>query len=1495
MNNNQTDIILEIQKSVDSMIRLGQNLETLDSRFGRLNQRIATMQSSFDGLDRQISGRSGSKLQNQFQRKANDPLQDDETRSGHAWSKSSNPGSAFKKKIERTTESFNDHLSRNLQKELDSLNKMIDEIELSPSAKLKRYLNSQMDLFNSKLIQKIREQAHVQMNSLLQEISMIQSMDKSMNLSPSALNATGGGASTAGSKTITETDSKQGNTVETTAKKENQTNPLGLHVAAFNSIRNMLSGKYPDVTMAVLNKAAETFQKTQAETAKMTQSLMFKKDYQTNHTDGSSTVDMSKINATISNLQSFMRQQSAYYGTDYYELFQVGNMGANALQDPVEIKKFIQLTAQLKTLNPSSSSINIAKGLESVKSQFGLEMADMQKQVAEPLAVISNLTSTPVEQLLNSVKRVGSTMSSADNNPTTAAVLAGASVRATSFNEGNVSKVYSDMLKKLESEKGMNLLNQLGLKTSNIDAQTGIESNKSGDEIIQDLSKTLATKDEKTRKDTYNSLFGSSGSSKDAAAMNELMNNFIKMNEAVKEVTNDGLGTKYKEMIQKSLSNPMVNANRAQQKFTIAFDAIVQELTPSINKVSYAFMNMASFVERNALLFARLGEVISNVMIGMLMLKGIKWGAGKIGKDVGANFETQRMRSGFLGGISALEGTGLIGNDIKGLSRKYVGQLQKNPLLDGYIKEMNSMNEEQQKHLKNYITTKNMDVKDLPTLFTAMNEAKNWSAREPLTENEKFDRQKQYNNRLATRPDSASFIHPAFMSSMLGGTTDSTTYSNFRRHTPGYADLSDKLTSMNQKEFRGFEDHLADRNRNGLPPVKNYQELSQALVAYEKTQRQADAAARQASPTFGTLSNAIRGVNSEISRTQALRNGFKQFLKDIPDLGKGAAVSLKNLAGGIAKLALEIASAIGLAQAGKSMMENFTSTDDQRKLNQADALDSNAKDFANTLRIDGKGDQWSGESIGNMLFSMYGSAMNGISRFFGATETHYGVGNQFDLYNKMMSDYNFNGSMYDFAEYLKQKGEAEGKTSEDYVREWYAKSEDGKKSAKLREEAASMQYKDAQLKATEEEKLQKIAKQNYEEKYKSGNDANLVNESSVKQRVKDKLSDVKNRNNLENLRALMSGMKTDSDEYLSMRRGQITKLRQVLDEELATIDKYISNAKAIMANSDPSSEQYKNASESLIRLQEIKQKVQDDGEAEINQEEFQQRQDEFQKNTNKVSRELQKIDLLSQAKELAAANNMDTQSQAYLDVMKKIALNKLASMKSELENLKAIQASGDQTNEKAMQILQLQNSIAGEQSKIKDYNLASIGIGAQKLQEHNSERENALLRLKLMAGNPDDDSPVLRNKRIANAKAEISEIQSIISNLQQRLTKNIEAGEASTIQAQIRDLQKQSLQAQLGILDELKGSAGTFNLPDGVTAMTRYEYLTRQGTHNTTTVGMGDVTVNITLPNVTNTTTPQQLQSIGQGIGQGFSQGRIGGVRTQLGGNPTINYRSRYA
>ncbi|MDN4602015.1 hypothetical protein P5G61_12325 [Paenibacillus sp. F6_3S_P_1C] len=1416
-------------------------------------------------------------------------------------------GAGLKAQLERVAKALDKKMSNNVQEEIDQLIKAIHDVEITPEPKLKHHLVNQINRINNALINKIREQVNVQVQSIIQEINKVQSGPSGLNSDTQIRNAGKLGLSTSRSgSSSSDSHSGGGGTASKGSSSSEKDSGLGavnaeaVQGAIINIIRQRISGAFDNALMMAMSKAVEAFKNIQPEQIKMMRNLKLKDEYNQDK-DGNplGTTNMAGVESAVSDLQNFIRQQSMFYGTDYKQLYQVGGIASGLLDDPIEMKEFVRVTAQLHTLAPGSSPVNIANGLESAKAQFGLEVADLEDRIAQPLAVVSDVTKASIEQLIDALKS-----SSSKVDPETSIVMAGTTLQAKSLEGANVSNFYKSILNRLQSPSALNKkdksqvdpyygddsaevanrlqspeamkkLQELGL--AKVD-DTGAKILVPAEELFKSIAQKLSGADSPTVRNTNDALFGTYQSSKGAATMHEIMNTFVK----VMEVSGNFDKSKYEKMVKSSVDNPLVNTKRAGQSISIAFDALVQEMTPTINKVSYALMNMAENVTKNAQLFVKLGDVLTNVLIGMMLLKGVKWGAGKIG----ANFERESARTSFLENVSGMN----VDNSIKNMTRKEVGEMQKDPLLGGYLRDLNGLTEKQRKHYENYLDSNKVEVKDLPTLFSTMDEAKNWNPGKELTDDEKFDRTKQYNSRLSTRTELASVITPTLLTTLNSSTASRGVFDTQRASDTNYSELSNRMSQMSQGEFQGFENHLVDRQRNGLPPIDDIQKLNNAMDDYEKTQREAAASARQSSPAFGDLSNAVRGMNSGMSSTASLKNGFKQFLKDIPDLSKGALVSVKNLAGGFAKMAMEIAGAIGLAQAAKGLTESYLSTDDERLLAQADDRDNDLKGMSNKINAQAEGEaSWA--LARNTATGLYYSAMNGISSAFGGTPSNFGYFEGDDMMGEMMDYFKFSGSQVDFSKWLKQREASGGQTVEEAVAEFNTKSGRSAETEKIRQKAITKQYEASKLEEAEQKRLEEIAKKNYEEKYKKGAvNSPSIDSDSVLSRVSDRINEIKDTSQIDTLRALMSGMKTDSDEYIALRKKQTESMRQVLNEELDIIDKYIANAKTVMDSADPESQEYKDAKTAYDNLTSTRDKVASEGEVEILREEWNTKQDSYQSQVRKVNNSLSRIDLIAQAKELAAAYNMDTQSQEYLDTMKKITLTKLSQMKNELANLQAIQAIGDLSEDQATQVLQLQNEIANEQALIKEYNLASIGIGRAKIQDNSSERENELLELKLRTGNPDDSSPILRNKRIANAKEEVSEINQVIADLKAKLP-SAGADETTKINAEIRDLQKQSLQAQLGILDEMKSTAGTFNMPNGVNAMSRYEYLTRGNTHNTTTIGTGDVTVNITLPNITNGMTNRQLQQVGQSIGQGLSVGRVGNLRSQQAMNPS-NYRS---
>ncbi|OBR67743.1 hypothetical protein A7K91_08390 [Paenibacillus oryzae] len=1108
-----------------------------------------------------------------------------------------------------------------LGQETGSLVNRVNSVSSNGAAdpKLKQHLINQIDRINYALINKLRDGVDIQIQSILRELegAELQFLDhKSYRQGRGNSYAVPEG----GSNDIQSSSSAQRGGVD-------------LSGAMINTFRRVLTGSPIDIPM-MIQEAIKTFKNVQTEQLKMTQNLM-KKDSYNKDSSGNplAAPDMTKVSSAISEIQSFIRQQALFYGTDYNELYQVGGIGSGFLGDVAEIKKLLQLTAQLQAIDPGSSLLTIAKDLESTQGLFDLEMADIDEKIVKPLAAVSKLTNISIEQLINAISQSDASVTDFKGAPEKAIVMAGMSIQT--------------------------------------------------------------------------------GSSASAAAMHEAINTLVK---AGKANANSGK-QEYGQMNQASLQGPLVSSNRAKQSVTISFDSLLQELTPAINKVTYALMNMADNVYKNGRLFVLLGDILSNTMIGMMMMERIKWGAGKAGNDIRSNRST-----------------------VSGLP------------------------------LGNYALS----------LYGSMN---------------------------------------------------------------------------------------------------------------ENSQGQVTESSQNASSVLKELSGTVSSMKAQASQTDNTKSGVSDIFKSIAELGKGAKGSFQGMALELGLMVMERIAAPLIAEVEKTMSWEADSTESQRQWAVADKLDKDKLSIANTLKVVGENGLNSIPAYGSAFSLLYDNTISWINKSLGSDATQTGYDDIKEAFHGMIKMYNARGANLSSGRELVEYLNNNNIPYEQAVFEWSRESGRHQQTLNIRQEAMNKQYEDAQFNYADEEKLKKMAKEKYEKKYQEG-EINYPSFSSdtLTARVADKVKEARDNNQLSTLRALLGGMRTDSSEYIEMRKKQAASIRQVMDDELAIIDRYIANAKEMMLGATPGSQEYVNAQNTVNNLTSNRENVVAQGEASILQEEWSSLQESYQNQVKRVDKNLFKLDLMAQAKELAAAYRMDTESRGFLETMKKIALGKVASMKVELNNLKAIEAIGDLSEDQALQVLQLQNSIASEQAKVKEYNLAAIGLGSTRIQENSSDRENDLLALRLRSGNPDGSSPIMRNRRIANAKAEVSEIAQVIKELQATLP-TAGAEETTRINSEIRNLQKQSLQAQLGILDEMKNSSGTFNLPEGVKAMSRYEYLTQGNTHNTTTIGTGDVTVNITLPNVTNGMTASQLQQVGQSIGQGLSVGRVGGLRSQQAMNPH-NYRS---
>lgn len=1492
MNNEmRTTFATELRASIQSSIQYSKELERLDSRFGNLAARINAAHNSLRSFHREVNRDMGRKLHQQM------------NQDGSSMPASKNMGQRagtltqrmpeLQSQMQRVSDEVQGKVKRGIQLELQKVADSIETLDIKSSPRLKKHLISQINLINEKLIQKIKKQFDLQVEHILQEFGQstgrIQRHNRTLPpflSSPVMLRSLDHGTTdtgiTAGKKTGASPVSNEAAPATSVVTAINAQN------AAIASVRNNLAVSGAKDPSSLFYQAIDIFNHIQQEEIKLYRSLSLLKDYRVDPNHAQSPVDQGKVASAIEGIKGFVRQQSSFYGLSFKQLFEVASIGGKTLTEPAEMKKLVQQVAQIKIIDPSTDMKAVANGLLATKDKLGLSMQEMDDKIIRSIAAVTQMGTANSEQILQMINKTGNTFKS----KTDADMLVG--ISAASIQTNTNLGIYEKILKRFETDKGRDKAKELGVKTEEMDPATGGMKNRSAESMYKDFADMLSSLRNSAERDRLiDSFFGTTEGGRGGASQ-----------EALLAKTHAELITKMKGfdqsafegMLQQSLQNPTVNMNRVNTSLEVALDALVTELTPSINKVSYMLMNMADGVSRNMQLFASLADVLSNALLGLTLMKGIKWGWQKSG--IPENWEKQRERTAYAdrmkGMVSDPVVTSMMGNDLKGNHRKLRQQaadFQGNDIFLKRMQEFNSMSKAQHEHFKKYVASSGHKVNDFPTFFAMMEESKSWKEKGKVSYQERFNRNQTYANRLKTNPDSNQLIQPAFLNSLLASTADRTSFvQNMASHTE-FKNVALRMGAMSQTEFEGFEKHLQELRRNGSPAINSITSLQQALDSYQNSLRQSSAVTRNASSTYLELSHAMRSMNEQVNRNK-VGDKFKRFLSETSDLARGAGGAIGGLTANIFKMGAQLVAMLALAQAAKTVAMNMTTTDDQRQLMSAEKQEKDIVGVANTLRVAGDNGVWSLPNIGNTLYLMYGTFMNGVSRFFGGEDTHLGVGHAKEMMDGIREMYNKQGANLknneDLANYLKDNDISE----EEAVNAWSEASGKKKEIQEKKKQAFIKQYERTQLENKEKASIEKEAKKSYDEKYQNGLLSNITADEA-KIRLKEGYTEVQKKNEAESLQAELDGVATDSKAFLDMKEAQIKRLEEVLQRELAIFDRYIEESKKrLQSIQNKNSAEYKEEEKRYKQLIDDRKSTDEEGQKQIDMDRKLEQQRQFQTKFSSVQKRLQQTEQVAQAKELMVAINMDRQSKAYIGALQKITSSKISDLQKRLAELKAMEAKGDQRDELAFAIQDLNNSILNEQLRYKDLSLSKIGIERIDLEEKAGDRENAYLAEKLRRGGAPDDSPELRALRIASAKQEVQDINKLIGQYKKDMVGKSPEEQKKYMQ-EIRDLTKQSLQAQLGILEEVKSPVGTFNLPDGITAMSRYDYLTRGNTHQSFTVGSGDVVVNIALPNVTNNTTSAQLTAIGNGIGRGLFTGRVGSIRDQMLMG-TAAYRSSY-
>jgi hypothetical protein len=905
---------------------------------------------------------------------------------------------------------------------------------------------------------------------------------------------------------------------------------------------------------------------------------------------------------------------------------------------------------------------------------------------------------------------------------------------------------------------------------------------------------------------------------------------------------------------------------------------------------------------------------LASVLVGFLAVKGVRKGLDKFGYQEAA--EVSRTRGNLLGdpglpfngafakdGVLRKAGYGVAPELLSLSGRNYerFTEALKNPTLAPHLKEIAGYDTKRMEQMLDYHQdTYGKPISSLEELITASKLSQDYVKNAKVPTNDFYSRANHSFTELQSAQNKTSGgIERNFLNNMEGMFRDPRGFEQMVSTGVG-ANISNRLANMDPTQMNGFVKHLDDLHKTTGRSVTDMASLSKALDDYAVRQGNARQQVMRSQPEFHSLSVAVADVNHKVttSSTKGL-SAFNKLLRDMPNVARGAGSAIKGLGASMAALAPELIAMAAVGEVIKNVSYGVMTSPEQKKLDKTEKELRSADQFGNKLKYHAKGDH-----ITPYLIDLFiDEPLDIINRLF--RSNYVSSGDQHtdqDNMEKMIKEkYGVevapvftNASIASFAK-------KNNITINDLIAEY--KAYGGKDSLNGQKTEAervifAQQYKEMKLKEEEERKFQEEEDKKWKEKMKAkwaAGDTSQISAKSMQDGLKEEIDALKTTHGASLSALLASGVKSYENDYIQERQRQSQKLIELYDNEVKRIQDIIDGLDAKIAAYEASGntgdESYQKLVSERSRMKGIQKEVSETIGKERDDIQVQSNQDLFNSRMSQITRAANISEMQFQAKEYARNLIMDRNSKEYFDASLAESKEKIRVYQNELAKLESESGIGDLDGTLELRKMEVSNRIKAEQERQKGLRLSSIGASMLPMGDRLEDMDMEYLAARARTG-ADEDSPFMRNLRVSMNKTRIAEFQEEISAREQWLKANPGAEEAKEIQQQIRDLTKQSLQAQLGIWDEVKQQSGTFNLPEGIRPMSYYQHITRNASSSAYTVQGGDISVQVILPNITDKTNEGQLYQIGRSLGRGLGDGTNGGLRLQQLGNPFPRYKS---
>jgi len=1444
-------------------------------------------------------------LQNQMARDLGMKVSDFQASfANHRFSNADIHSADLRRQFGRLETELNKKIGGGLNEEIKRIMTGIQGIQLKYSPKLTMHLVGEINKINNQIVKKIREQIDLQFANMRAEINSVQVSPKDINRSRRVRDM--------GRLSYDDVDTRRRDKQrdkplvnDPYARRDNYMNGFGLQGAVTNTLRHILAGSMVGAPMMLLYQSMEQFKTSQMEQLKMFSNFFAKAtaDTSTRAAQGDNRDATDVANDTIKNIMPFVKDTAQFYAVDYGKMSQVASVGSRLLNTEAEVKTFTDVTSKIYNIDREGDIVNtVAPGLEAFMGQFGLMVHELEERVARPMAVATNLTNATTEGIMSALTRSGSSFNSAGVTPEQAIAMVAASIKSTGLSGENIGNFYKSALPRLQSPAALEELKSIGIKVyeDRADGKKGMA--RPASEILSDVADKYGNLNDAASRDVIMKLFGTYQSSKGTTTLMEF-EEIKEIMDAIKNFTEKD----FNALMQNNATAPIMEVNRAGVSMNLALVDVMEQLTPEIVAVSKEIQDLAGGIREHKEALANFITFLGNALIGMAAV----YGGRRLGQAAGVAGSIARTQTvdaivGNKGvfGKGATPGTlmthfgamarqGAFDNTKE--NRAMVNRAMNNPVVAPMVAGLANMNKQQVAQMQAYMKDNNLRAKSMKDMVMIAQESKDYVAKTPKTRDQLWANS-MYNSRGLYK-DGMTGLNKGFADSLANDMQDRKKFDELGKTKQGKK-IANFLGNLDENEMRKFQSHLDDMHRNTGKAVNSMGDLTHAVNTYTGAQAKNREELRRTNPHFQELNRVMRSSITTMGGSEMQRGirNMDTFLGTLSSKARGAGVAFGGLAKSIAGFGAQMLLMAGIGWTVGSIADatKYRTKDEkivrrgEREIENINAYrDYATKGFASQF-----GDLfWASiKGIGNSVTELWGShdwvdkgdlnqvqgefikylEENGMEKWPGSTEGRdpIRVRNFMNSKNKEEQDKLWN-------EFIEKDGNKE------LVKE---------ASTRIFVEQLKQRQKESQDQAALQEGVTLEEAERRRQDFMKGSYRRYDYET-IKKDIDERVGEYTLDAAIEQADAFDEGYASDSTKMMEIRRNMTDKIIALYQEQLDYIAQTVEEITKELEqkkSSGASKEEIDKTQDELNRWKNIQDKYGGEIKNTMNDVNKQQVQAEYEAAISRINRAQTKRDNGISTQEAINQATMDRTSSEYNDASISSANQRINSLNKQITELKKVPVNADQQQDVDQQIAALKNTIEQEKVKIRDFKLSSIGLYKNDMQDSLSQMSNDYLKAKVDSKITDESNPYLRNLRMHQYGEQVGLFNSKIADFQKQLAATSDPEAQKTIQREIRDLQRQSLQAQLGILDEMKSEGATFNLPDNVKAMSYYEYITRNNSHSTYTVQGGDTNVTVTLPNITDGTSADRIKQIGKAFGEGMNEGK--NLRLQKQANP-FGYR----